>query len=219
MELCYFVRISFSIFCVANVSHENVSKNERLVPGPRFLSVPRVRLSISRAKSGTNPETPRKRSQSKFWISRFRTVWDPKTLENKGDSLPKLISELCYPQYGLYPFIFWRAPFMEQPELVMKFLTLLGAPLSCHRQFFVGPFWGVIWGQMCAKLQKNRPLSPGPAEDARNALKSGPGVYLQTWTPNWLARASMCVSPVRCILDMDLEFTLSPPVSVKSVDL
>ena len=53
----------------------------------------------------------------------------PETLENKGDSLPRLISELCYSQYG-NPFFFGRAPFMEQPELVMKFLTVLGAPLK-----------------------------------------------------------------------------------------
>ena len=33
-------------------------------------------------KIGTTPEIPRKRSQSKFWISRFRTVGDPQTLEN-----------------------------------------------------------------------------------------------------------------------------------------
>ena len=32
------------------------------------LEVPRVRLSISGVKSGTNPETPRKRSQSKFTL-------------------------------------------------------------------------------------------------------------------------------------------------------
>ena len=30
------------------------------------VGVPRVRLSISGTKSGANPETPRKRSQSKF---------------------------------------------------------------------------------------------------------------------------------------------------------
>ena len=42
-------------------------------------------------------------TQSKFWISSFRTVGDPKTLENKADSLPRLVPELCYPQYGLYP--------------------------------------------------------------------------------------------------------------------
>ena len=68
-------------------------------------------VSFSRfAPSRTNSETPRKRSQSKFWISRFRTVGDPETLENKADSLPRLISELCYPQYGWYPFLFWKGP-------------------------------------------------------------------------------------------------------------
>ena len=79
-------------------------------PCLQILEVPRVRLSISGVKPGTNPETPWKRSQSKFWISRFRTVGDPETLENKGDSLPRLISELCYPQYGWYPFLFWKGP-------------------------------------------------------------------------------------------------------------
>ena len=56
--------------------------------------------------------------------------WRSQTLENKADSLPRLISELCYPQYGWYPFLFWKGPSMEQPELVMKFLTVLGAPLN-----------------------------------------------------------------------------------------
>ena len=40
--------------------------------------------------------------------SRFRTVGDPQTLENKADSLPRLVSELCYPQYGWYRFFFWK---------------------------------------------------------------------------------------------------------------
>ena len=56
-------------------------------------------------------ETPRKRSQSKFRISKFRTVGDPQTLENKAEPLPRLISELCYPQYGWYRFLFWKGPF------------------------------------------------------------------------------------------------------------
>ena len=99
-----------------------------------ILEVPRVRLSISGVKSGTNPEAPRKRSQSKFWFSKFRTVGDPKTLENKWDSLPRLISELCYPQYGWYPF-----PFLEGPSSwnsqswSWNFLTVLGAPLNIGR--------------------------------------------------------------------------------------
>ena len=79
------------------------------------LDVPRVRFSISGTKSGANPEpeTPRKRSRSKFRISRFRTVGDPETVENTGDSLPRFISELCYPQYGWYPFLFWKGPLHE----------------------------------------------------------------------------------------------------------
>ena len=58
------------------------------------LEVPQVQLSVSGVKSGTNLETPWKRSQSKFWVSRFRTVGDPQTLENKADSLPRFNSEL-----------------------------------------------------------------------------------------------------------------------------
>ena len=77
-----------------------------------------------------NPETPRKRSQSKFWISRFRTVGDPQTLENKADSLSRFISENCATPVRLVPFPFLEGPpRLEQPELVMKFLTILGAPL------------------------------------------------------------------------------------------
>ena len=86
------------------------AKMTNLPSNQQNLEVPRVRLSISGVKSGTNPETPRKSSQSKFRISRFRTVGDPETLENKGDSLPRLISELCYSQYGWYPFLFWKGP-------------------------------------------------------------------------------------------------------------
>ena len=40
----------------------------------------------------------------------FRTVGDPQTLENKAESLPRLISELRYPQYGWYRFLFWKGP-------------------------------------------------------------------------------------------------------------
>ena len=86
-----------------------MTKTTRL-QGANHLEVPRVRLSISGVKSGTNPETLWKRSQSKFWISRFGTVGDPQTLENKTDSFPRLISELCYPQYSWYPFLFWKGP-------------------------------------------------------------------------------------------------------------
>ena len=104
-------------------------------PGPICFSADvqiawRCPASVSGAKSGTKPATPRKLSQSKFWISRFRTVGDPQTLENKADTLSRLIPELCYPQYNWYCFLFGRAPSMEQPELVMKFLTVLGAPLN-----------------------------------------------------------------------------------------
>ena len=56
--------------------------------------------------------------------------------ENKADSLPRLVSELCYPRYGWYRFLFGRVPSMEQPELVMKFLTVLGIPLMSV--FWVG---------------------------------------------------------------------------------
>ena len=81
-------------------------------------------------KSGTNPETPWKRSQSKFCISRFRTVGDPQTLENKADSLSQTNFGIVLPPVRLGPFPFFgRAPSMEQPELVMKFLTVLGAHL------------------------------------------------------------------------------------------
>ena len=67
--------------------------------------------------------------------SRFRTVGDPQTLEDKADSLPRLISEWCYPSTVGNLSFFGRAPSMEQPELVMKFLTALGAPLKQARVF------------------------------------------------------------------------------------
>ena len=93
--------------------------------------MPRVRLSMSGAKfQNKSGKTPGKRSQSQFCISRLRTVGDPQTLENKADSLPRIVSELCCPQYGWYRFRFWRGPSQKQPELVMKFLTVLGARLK-----------------------------------------------------------------------------------------
>ena len=76
----------------------------------RELEVPRIRLSIFGVNSSTNPETPWKRSQTEVWISKFRMVGDPQPLANKADSLPRFISELCYPQYGWYPFLFWKGP-------------------------------------------------------------------------------------------------------------
>ena len=48
------------------------------------------------------------------------SVGDPQTLENKADSLPRFISECTLSFFG-------RAPSMKQPELVMRFLTVLGA--------------------------------------------------------------------------------------------
>ena len=77
----------------------------------------------SRSTIWNNPETPQKRSQSKFWISSFSMAGDPQALEKKAYSLPRLVSEFCYPQYGWCRFLLSRAPSMEQPELVVRFLS------------------------------------------------------------------------------------------------
>ena len=54
------------------------------------------------------------------------TIGDTQTLENKNRFPPRLVSELCTPNpVGTVSF-FERAPSMEQQELVMKFLTVLG---------------------------------------------------------------------------------------------
>ena len=84
-------------------------------------------------------------------------------MENKADSLPRLISELHYPQYGLYPFLFWKGPPMEQPELVTKFLTVLGAPLN--RSSING------WGHMLWVRTIVKPLWP---TTPRHQLSVGP---------------------------------------------
>ena len=64
---CCFLDIDFLVPALAH-----------LCPSEKVCLVePRVRLSNSRVNSGTDPETPRRRSQSKFRISRFRTVGDP----------------------------------------------------------------------------------------------------------------------------------------------
>ena len=51
-----------------------------------------------RKKSGNTPEMLSEQ------ILNFQT------LGNKAYSLPRLVSELCYPQYGWYRFHFWRGP-------------------------------------------------------------------------------------------------------------
>ena len=56
-------------------------------------------------------------------------VGDPQTLQNKAYSLLRIVLPPVRLVVVLVPFLFWRAPSMEQPELVMKFLTALGAPL------------------------------------------------------------------------------------------
>ena len=48
-------------------------------------------------------------------------------MENKTDSVPKEFQNCDVPStFGTVSF-FWGAPSMEQPKLVMKFLTVLGA--------------------------------------------------------------------------------------------
>ena len=57
----------------------------------------------------------------------WRSAWD---LEIEAHSVPRAISELCYPPVRLVLVsCLQESPAMEQPELVMKFLTLLGATL------------------------------------------------------------------------------------------
>ena len=57
-------------------------------------------------------------------------VGDPQTLENKADSIPKEFQNCATTSTVGTTSFFGGAPSMEQPELVMKFLTALGAPLS-----------------------------------------------------------------------------------------
>ena len=121
--------------------------------------MPWARLSISGVESGTNPETPPKRSQtqSKFWISRFCMVGDPQTLKNEACSVPKRVSELCYPQHGWYSFSFWSRPLhTKQSELVMKFLTVPGRlwPFPTH---YWNPLQGTFW---CKAPSKNPSENP-----------------------------------------------------------
>ena len=90
--------------------------------------MPRVRFSISGTKSGISPEALRKHSQCKFRISRFRTVGDPQTLENKYIPSLEEFQNCAMPvRLGPFPF-FGRAPSIERTELVMESSTVLGAP-------------------------------------------------------------------------------------------
>ena len=123
---------------------KNCEQTELWTNGP-FLEMPRVRLSISGVKSRTNPETPWKRSQCKFWISRFRTVGDPQTLENKAYSLPRLISEFCYPEYGWYPFLFWKAPLYGTARAGHEIPNSTGGTSEIETQGFFRGF--LRWGQ------------------------------------------------------------------------
>ena len=83
-------------------------------------------LSEIRNKSGNTLETLSEQILN-------RTVGDPQTVENKADSLPRLISELCYPQYGWDPFLFWKGPLWEGKE-----------GLTCHfRVSLVLQYFGV----------------------------------------------------------------------------
>ena len=80
-------------------------------------------------KSGKNPETLSEQIPN-FQVSYGWRIPNP---ENEADSLPKLVSELCYPPSTVGTgFFFGRAPSMEQ-LIVMKFLTVLGARLSKNR--------------------------------------------------------------------------------------
>ena len=83
-------------------------------------------------------------SQSNSEASGFRVVGDPQSLDNKADSIPRLgprgVSELCYPQYTWYCFLFFgRDNPMEEPELVVTFLTVPGASPNASKDFI----WGV----------------------------------------------------------------------------
>ena len=60
-----------------------------------------------RNKSGNTPETLSEQILN-FQVS---YGWSSRNPENKGDSLPRLISELCYPQHNWYPSFFWKGPF------------------------------------------------------------------------------------------------------------
>ena len=57
-------------------------------------------------------ETPRKCSQSECWASKFRTVGDPQTLENKSIFPPQKSFRIVLPPVRLVPF-----PFLEGPPL------------------------------------------------------------------------------------------------------
>ena len=97
--------------------------------------MPRVRFSLSRPTCGANPEVLRKHPESKFWISRLCTVGDPQTLKNKAYSVPRGISELCYPQYGWSRLLFWRAG--------RAALEILNSTITNRRisKLIVKPFW------------------------------------------------------------------------------
>ena len=75
-------------------------------------------------KSGNTPKTLSEQ------ILNFQ-VWIPKPWKIKHiPSVPRRVSKLCDPQHGSYRFFLCRGPSMKQSELVMKFLTILGALLK-----------------------------------------------------------------------------------------
>ena len=92
-------------------ARDHLNNVQRLVSGGLvsrhgLLDTVKKQMEI-RNKSGNTSANPGKQSRFPFQSS-FRIV---------------------LPQYGWYRFLFWCGASMEQPELVLKFLTVLGAPL------------------------------------------------------------------------------------------
>ena len=111
------------------------------MPQTQLLEVPQVRLSISGAKSGTNPETqywtlkvnpsrPRICALTILEFPGFVRLEIPKPWKIKQIPSPEEFQNCATPSTVGSVSFFGGAPSTEQPELVMKFLTVLGAPLK-----------------------------------------------------------------------------------------
>ena len=62
-----------------------------------------------RNRSRNAPETLSERILN----AKFRTAGDPQALENNAYLLSRKVSEVRYPQYGWYRFLFWRGSLQE----------------------------------------------------------------------------------------------------------
>ena len=109
---------------------EHICQNHPFTKPP-FLEVPRVQSSISGAKSGTNPKHPANALRANSEFPGFVRLETPKPWKIKYIPSPEEFKNCATSSTVRTVSVFLEgAPSMKQSELVMTFLTLLGALLT-----------------------------------------------------------------------------------------